>query len=95
MVFREAKLGSNNSKVGKLSSRFCTCIPIIQLHSIFNLQQIDFSMFVGLHIFFYITTKLIVVSMSKVGKLVAIFLMKVLFITMHVFLSCLVIPWCH
>jgi hypothetical protein len=42
MAFRELNFGVNNSRTKRLSNEFCTCIPIIQFHSIFKLLQIDF-----------------------------------------------------
>lgn len=75
----------NNLRASRLLNDFCIGIPIIQLHSIFHMWQIDFKMFIGLHIFFYITIKFILISAPQVGELVAIFsdfFIKVLFITL-------------
>jgi hypothetical protein len=66
-------LKNNNSRTRRLSNGYCTCIPIIQLHSIFKLLQIDFWVFVDRHTCFCITIVLPVVLASRVRKLVAIY----------------------
>jgi hypothetical protein len=95
MVFGEANIGSSNSGVGKLSNEFCTCIPIIQLHS-----QSATNWFLGVCQFAYLflhqhKASCFDVKSKKISNHLSNCLMKELFITMQVFLSCLVIPWCH
>jgi len=73
MASEELNFAGNSSRTKRLSSEFCTSIPIVQLHSIFKLLQIDFLVFVGKHTSFCITTKLPLILVLRVGKLVAIY----------------------
>ncbi len=92
-------MGAGDIGARTLLNEFYTGIPIIKVHSIFKLWRINFWEFVGRHIFFYITTKLPFVSAPIIREFVSCYLlnffMKTLLIILHVFLSCLVIPWCH
>jgi hypothetical protein len=70
---RRIKFWGQQLTTKKMSNEFCIGIPIIQLHSIFKLLQIDFWVFLGKHICFCITTKLPFILVLKVGKLVTIY----------------------